>query len=99
MKKIYKICVVGAGRWGLNHVKALNRLKSLGGVVDKDKTVTDQIASNFPMCKTFSSLKDAFDYDFDGYIVSSPPNTHFEISKKLLSMKKPLLVEKPIALV
>ena len=98
MEKKYKLCVVGAGRWGLNHVKALNRLNSLGGVVDKDKTVTNQIASNFPMCKIFSSLENAFDYDFDGYIVSSPPNTHFEISKKIIEHGKPLLVEKPIAL-
>ena len=98
MKKTYKLCVVGAGRWGLNHVKALNRLKALGGVVDKNTIVTDQIESDFPMCKTFSSLENAFDYGFDGYIVSSPPNTHFEISKKIIEHGKPLLVEKPITL-
>jgi UDP-2-acetamido-3-amino-2,3-dideoxy-glucuronate N-acetyltransferase len=98
LEKKYKLCVVGAGRWGMNHVKALNRLEALGAVIDKNKTVTDQIASDFPFCKTFSSLEDAFDYGFDGYIVSSPPITHFEIAKKIIKHKKPVLVEKPITL-
>ena len=29
-----KICVVGAGRWGKNHVKTLSELQCLGGIVD-----------------------------------------------------------------
>ena len=98
MKKAYKLCVVGAGRWGLNHVKALDRLDTLGGVLDKNTEVTDQILLDFPKCKVFSSLKNTFDHGFDGYIVSSPPNTHFEISKKIIEHGKPVLVEKPITL-
>ena len=35
----YNICVVGAGRWGLNHIRALNQLEALGGVVDIDNAV------------------------------------------------------------
>ena len=47
MKKLYKLCVVGSGSWGLNHVKTLNRLNALGGVVEKNKTITDQIALDY----------------------------------------------------
>ena len=32
MKK--KVCVVGGGYWGANHIKTLDKLGSLGGVVD-----------------------------------------------------------------
>ena len=35
--KNYKVCVVGAGNWGRNHIRTLDNLKSLGGVVEKDK--------------------------------------------------------------
>jgi UDP-2-acetamido-3-amino-2,3-dideoxy-glucuronate N-acetyltransferase len=98
MKKLYKLCVVGSGRWGINHVKTLYRLNALGGVVDKNKTITDQIALEFPKCKTFNSLKSSFDYGFDGYIVASPPKTHFKIAKKIIKEGKPVLVEKPITL-
>ena len=34
--KNYKICIVGAGRWGLNHIKTLEKLHFLGGVVDSN---------------------------------------------------------------
>ena len=38
-----KICVVGAGAWGKNHVKTLHRLNSLGGVVDSSLENLNQI--------------------------------------------------------
>ena len=36
--------------------------------------------------------------DFDAYIVSTPPKTHFEIAKNIINRNKPLLVEKPLTL-
>ena len=34
-----KICVVGAGKWGKNHIATLDELNSLGGVVDNDRGI------------------------------------------------------------
>ena len=34
MKK--NICVVGAGYWGKNHIRVLNRLNALKGIVELD---------------------------------------------------------------
>jgi UDP-2-acetamido-3-amino-2,3-dideoxy-glucuronate N-acetyltransferase len=96
--KIKKICVVGAGHWGLNHVKALQRLNALGGVVDNNANVRDELLSIFPNCEIYATIEDSFNHGFDGYIVSSPPITHFEIAKKIIKHKKPVLVEKPITL-
>jgi len=31
-----KICVIGTGNWGMNHVRTLNELHSLGGIVELD---------------------------------------------------------------
>ena len=33
-----KICVIGAGYWGNNHIRTLNTLKSLDGIVELDST-------------------------------------------------------------
>ena len=44
--KNYKICVVGAGRWGLNHVKTLDKLDSLGGVIDLNGSTLIKIKKN-----------------------------------------------------
>ena len=35
-EKQYKICVVGAGQWGMNHINTLKSMKSLGGIVEKN---------------------------------------------------------------
>ena len=42
-----KICVIGAGRWGKNHVKTLFELDALGGVVDPDTQQRNKIKELF----------------------------------------------------
>ena len=32
-----KVCVVGGGYWGKNHIKTLHELGALGGIVDSDE--------------------------------------------------------------
>ena len=33
------ICVIGAGYWGKNHIKTLNQLNVLKGIVEQDKAI------------------------------------------------------------
>ena len=42
----HKVCVVGAGYWGKNHIRTLHELGSLGGVVDSNDIVLDDIESD-----------------------------------------------------
>ena len=37
-----KICVIGAGYWGKNHIKTLYKLNALGGIVDKEQSKLDE---------------------------------------------------------
>jgi UDP-2-acetamido-3-amino-2,3-dideoxy-glucuronate N-acetyltransferase len=96
--KKYKICVVGAGRWGLNHIKTLISLNTIVGVVDENDLAIKKIKETYPNCIAFESLDRSFKYEFDAYIVSTPSNVHFQIAKKIIEKGKPVLVEKPIAL-
>jgi len=41
-----KICVVGAGYWGKNHIRSLSELNSLGAVVESDKNQIIEIKKN-----------------------------------------------------
>lgn len=93
-----KICVIGVGKWGINHVKTLKTLKSLGGVVDSNPAQIDKIKKLFPNTPCFNLLENSFQSKFDGYIVSTPPLTHLDIIKKLILNNKPILVEKPLTL-
>ena len=93
-----KICVIGGGSWGKNHIRTLNDLGTLSAVVDNSESTISELKNIYPDCKFFKNIEDTIQFDYDGYIVATPPNTHYEIAKKIINIKKPLLVEKPITL-
>ncbi len=98
MKTPKKICVIGGGSWGKNHIRTLNDLGSLCAVVDSSETIISELKNIYSDCKFFKNIEDTIQFDYDGYIVATPPNTHYEIAKRIINIKKPLLVEKPITL-
>ena len=93
-----KICVVGAGKWGINHIKTLESLGCLGGVVEGDKDNLEKIKYLYPNTQLFTDIDQSFKNYFDGYIIATPASSHFELAKKVLINKKPVLVEKPLTL-
>ena len=93
-----KVCVVGAGRWGKNHIKTLHKLGCLAGVVETNEESLKLIQEQYPDILHFSNIKDAVQKNFDGFTVATPAETHFGITEFLLQNNKHVLVEKPIAL-
>lgn len=93
-----KICVVGAGRWGRNHIKTLASLGCLRGIVESDSGVRAEMTKTYPDAVGFPDIASALEKDFDGFTVATPAETHFEIAKTIINHGKPLLVEKPITL-
>ncbi len=96
--KTKKIAVVGAGSWGKNHIRTLAELGCLGGVIDADKNKLDELSIKYKGVKLYSDLKDAFKFNFDGFIVATPSETHYEIGKKIIQEGFHLLIEKPLCL-
>tara|TARA_Y100001958_G_C21224627_1_gene550035 strand:+ start:717 stop:1679 length:963 start_codon:yes stop_codon:yes gene_type:complete len=96
--KNYKLCVVGAGPWGRNHIRTLQKIGSLGGVVDLDSSILNVIRKEFSDCLTFQSLDDSLKIDFDAYVIATPPKSHFSIAERIIEKKKHVLIEKPITL-
>ena len=96
--KNYKICVIGAGNWGMNHIRTLNELNALGGIVDKNPGSIKSFVLNDSKCVYHNNLDEALDSGYDGFIVATPPNTHFKIAKRIIQSQKPILVEKPLTL-
>lgn len=93
-----KICVIGAGRWGKNHVRTLADLGSLAGIVDANKDTLTWFRDKYPGVKAYESLDEALAENHDGYTIATPAETHYDIAKKVLRRGKPVLVEKPLAL-
>ena len=93
-----KVCVVGAGKWGMNHVRTLFELQALGGVVEANKNQREELISLYPDIPVFSTVKESFEDPFDGYTVATPVETHFSLTKLILENGNHVLVEKPITL-
>lgn len=93
-----KICVVGAGNWGANHLKTLHGLGCLAGIVESDEATLTRYRVRYPGVATFTNIREAVEAGFDGFTVATPADTHFEIAKFILEHRKPVLVEKPLAL-
>ena len=93
-----KICVVGAGYWGKNHLKTLNNLGSLYGIVDPNKEILNKCLRLYPNTKVYSNIEDSLVDNYQGYTIATPADTHFEIAKKLILSKKHVLIEKPMTL-
>ncbi|MBW1707494.1 MAG: Gfo/Idh/MocA family oxidoreductase [Deltaproteobacteria bacterium] len=91
-----RICVVGAGRWGKNHIRTLNELGYLAGIVEASPDTRAEFQEKYPDIQIFASVRDAIKEEFDGFTVATPAETHFEIAKFIIEHKRHLLVEKPI---
>ncbi|RAP31469.1 oxidoreductase [Candidatus Marinamargulisbacteria bacterium SCGC AG-414-C22] len=92
------ICVIGAGRWGRNHIRTAYQLGVLGAVVESNVDAIAFVKETYPGVVVFESLDDAGALDFDAYTVAVPAEFHFEIAQRLLLANKHVLVEKPITL-
>lgn len=87
-----KIVVIGAGRWGENHIRTLKEMGCLGGVVEQRDERRAEICHKYqtPVSKDLIPA--------DGYVVATPAETHAQIAHELVSRGYPTLVEKPCTL-
>ena len=92
------LCVIGAGNWGKNHIRTLHEIGVLGGVVETDESRLLAVSNQYDGALVYQSIEDALEKSFDGYIISTPAATHFDIAKKVIESRHHVLVEKPLAL-
>ena len=67
-----RICVIGAGRWGQNHVRTLDELDHLAGLVDANPERLEHFQEKIPHLKTYATLDAALAEGFDGFTVATP---------------------------
>ncbi len=93
-----KICVIGAGYWGKNHIKTLNKLNALKGIVEIDECILSSFLNEYSGINGHSNIENALLSDYDAYIIATPAKTHYEIAKTIIKAQKHLLIEKPMTL-
>jgi len=96
-----KIVLVGAGKFGKNHLRVLKELEkdelcTLYGVVDKRVEILESVRRDYNVATT-SSLAEFLKADIDAVDIVTPADTHFKVCKECLAAGKHVFVEKPLA--
>lgn len=90
-----RIGLIGYGYWGPNVAKNLEKLDvDFTVVVDKDTNKIKKVSN--PNLKLVNSIEEAYNLA-DAFIVATPIETHYDISKFLLENNKHVLIQKPMA--
>ena len=58
----------------------------LGGVVEPDKSILELISKSYDGIQIYSNLEESFKDSYDGYIIAHSAETHFDLSKKIISL-------------
>lgn len=94
--------IIGAGRWGINHVRTADQLlgDKLKFVCDFNTEASEKIkaiSSEIPFTTRFEDILE--NPEINAVIIATPAETHYEVAKKALLNGKNVLVEKPITLI
>ena len=102
MKQPVRICMIGAGRVGKNHSRAITRHIAGGRIValvDVMTQVREETAHEFGIDQHFDTLEIALEkVEFDAVVITTPTPTHLPITALAADSKKHVFLEKPMAL-
>jgi predicted dehydrogenase len=102
MKKTIRICMIGAGRVGKNHSRAITRHvpgAKIVALVDPMAQVRQDTATEFDIDEQFDTLEQALEkVQFDAVVITTPTPTHLPLTELAAAHKKHVFLEKPMAL-
>ena len=89
-----KCSVIGSGGWGVRVIPKLHEICDVHLVYGHQNR--EKLQNEFGV--NFTENIDELIEQSDAVVIASPPDTHYELSKKVLSAGKDLWVEKPMAM-
>lgn len=102
MNNQVRICMVGAGRVGKNHSRAISRHVPAGKIValvDPMEVIRQETALEFSIEHQFATLEQALESTpFDAVVITTPTPTHLPLARLAAENKKHVFLEKPMAL-
>lgn len=93
-----KVAVLGAGRWGVNLIRAFRDLGALAAVVEPDAERRIRVQTQYPDVDVFEDPKAIWDSSLPAVVIATPVPTHYELARQALLAGKDVFVEKPLAL-
>ena len=94
-----KVAVIGAGYWGINHVRNFHDLGALGMVCDASQAMLEQVETRFPGVSVQTDIRIALDDpEINAIVIATPAETHCKLATLAVEAGKDVLVEKPLTL-
>ena len=96
--KPLRLGLIGAGPWGRNYIRTI---VGLGGLQLTRVASRNPGTASFvpPGCRVLADWRELVrDDDVDALIVAAPPAAHAEIALAAIDARRPVLIEKPLAL-
>jgi UDP-2-acetamido-3-amino-2,3-dideoxy-glucuronate N-acetyltransferase len=90
--------VVGAGKWGANHVATASSIGALRAICDADATLLGELWQKYPEVAATTNFADLLQMPLDGVVIATPAPTHAQFAIQAIEAGKHVLVEKPLAL-
>ncbi|MDO9131172.1 MAG: Gfo/Idh/MocA family oxidoreductase, partial [Anaerolineales bacterium] len=102
MKNLIKICMIGAGRVGKNHSRAITRYvpgAEITALVDPIPEILQATGDEFGIPGRYTSLEEALEKArFNAVIITTPTPTHRPLALMAAASGKHIFLEKPMAL-
>ncbi len=91
--------LLGFGYWGMNLARTINKIEDINlvSIYDIDKNRVKE-AQKYYKFNIVNSYKEFLSLDIDAVFIATPPETHYNLSKKALNANKHIFVEKPFTL-
>ena len=93
-----KLGIIGVGKWGMNFVKTISEIDNiiLTAISTRNLLIKRKFEENYVIYSNWKELVNS--EQIDGVIITTPPNSHFEILNYCIEKKLPALVEKPLTI-
>jgi predicted dehydrogenase len=93
------IAVIGAGYWGINHVRNFHELGALSLVCDASEAMLEKVRGRYAGVKTQTDVRTALDdRSIKAVVIATPAETHCNLATRAIEAGKDVLVEKPLTL-
>ena len=97
---VMRVGVIGFGYWGPNLARNFYELpmSRLIAIADQKEEQLNRAKIRYPGVTLTREYRDLFNMGLDAVVISTPPQTHFQIAKECLLHGLNVLVEKPLTL-
>jgi predicted dehydrogenase len=95
------LILVGLGYWGPNLLRTFNDLGTIRSAYDLDEKKVEKFKSMsvYRDIHFGTNWEEIVPVMYDGIVIATPPNTHFDIAMKAMKMGLSVFIEKPMTLV